>query len=368
MLKFARNKLVTVYLRDKDTLAAHGVLEDDIYGLEMDAHVRISDRQLISVTGKWNRYTTPECPRALDFIQKAEGLVIEAGLEKTLQKIIGRAGCRHYATLLTEMCKSIESALNLMGLDRMGSEKTAVVEEQAPADAKPSRDRVPETSRIRYQKAPGEFIMDLHVHTHPASSCATGNVEAVIQQAMRLGLDGICLTEHNYTWPQEAVEELRQKFGYLILIGNEITTDQGHMVVFNLDRDLSGNGIIKLADLRHMVDACGGFIICAHPFRGFLTFGVGKLGLTVEKASERPLFAMVDAVEVLNGKVTEEENQFAAKVAANLNLPATGGSDAHTAAEVGCFATVFNTPIRDEAHLVEILKTGIYRPVVFNPT
>ena len=103
----------------------------------------------------------------------------------------------------------------------------------------------------------------------------------------------------------------------------------------------------------------------AHPFRGFLTFGIGKLGLTPEEAMERPLFKNVDAVEVMNCKVTKKENRFAAKVAEGLNLPATGGSDAHEVSEVGIFATRFSQVITNEKELIEALRDGSYAPIAY---
>ena len=157
--------------------------------------------------------------------------------------------------------------------------------------------------------------------------------------------------------------DLGKKHHFLILRGNEITTDQGDMIVFGLEKEI--RGIIRLEELREAVLKVGGFIICAHPFRGFLTFGVGKLGLTPEKAMERPLFKLVDAVEVMNGKVTEKENALAQKVAAGLNLPITGGSDAHEVSAVGTFATWFPQAFKDEKGLIEALKTGNYAPIAF---
>ena len=106
-------------------------------------------------------------------------------------------------------------------------------------------------------------------------------------------------------------------------------------------------------------------MIAAHPFRGFLTFGMGQLGLTPEKAMERPLFRCVDGVEVLNGKVTDKENAFAAAVAAGLGLPVTGGSDAHEISEVGLYATRFSVRISREEDLVRALKEGAYAPVAY---
>jgi predicted metal-dependent phosphoesterase TrpH len=213
------------------------------------------------------------------------------------------------------------------------------------------------------EKETREMVIDLHAHTFPASPCSSVTVEALIEEAKKIGLDGFCLTDHNHVWDQEVVADLRRKSNFLILRGNEITTDQGDMVVFGLDKEI--HGIIKLEALREEVSRAGGFIIVAHPFRGFLTFGIGKLGLTPEKAMERPLFRWVDAVEVMNSKVTEKENAFAAQVAARINRPATGGSDAHTASALGTYATRFYQVIDDEKGLIEALKNGNYAPVAF---
>ena len=213
------------------------------------------------------------------------------------------------------------------------------------------------------RKITGGTVIDLHVHTAPASPCSSAPVDHLIQEAKRIGLDGICLTDHNYVWDPEAVKELRKQHDFLILRGNEITTDQGDMVVFGLEKDIKG--ISKLENLRKEVLEAGGFMIVAHPFRGFLTFNIGQLGLTPEKAMERPLFKQVDAVEVLNSKVTEDENRFAADVAAGLDLPATGGSDAHEISEVGIYATRFAGEVNDEKDLIAALKKGEYEPVTF---
>jgi predicted metal-dependent phosphoesterase TrpH len=185
----------------------------------------------------------------------------------------------------------------------------------------------------------------------------------VIAEAKRVGLDGICLTDHNYVWDSAQVDELERKHDFLILRGTEITTDQGDMVVFGLGKAIQG--IIKLGELRALVSEAGGFIIAAHPFRGFLLFGSGQLGLTPEKAMERPLFREVDGIEVLNSKVTEKENRFASEVARGIGLPGTGGSDAHQASEVGLLATRFFSRITNEKELIEALKSGRYEPVAF---
>jgi predicted metal-dependent phosphoesterase TrpH len=188
-------------------------------------------------------------------------------------------------------------------------------------------------------------------------------VDDVILEAKRIGLQGVCLTDHNYLWDKAAVDELSHKHDFVVLRGNEITTDQGDMLVFGLETPIQG--IIKLDELRSVVSEVEGFIIAAHPFRGFLLFGSGQLGLTPEKAMERPLFKMVDSVEVLNSKVTEKENRFAAEVAKGIGLAGTGGSDAHQVSDVGLYATRFFSKITSEKELIDALRGGRYEAVAF---
>ncbi len=391
MLKFERNKLVGITRRDPDTLLVHGVLDDDLYGLEIEISVRLSDLKLLSVSGKWNRWTTPECPKALTFLNQAAGFCIEEeGLDQKIQKTIGRKSCRHFATLLIECCDSVKEAVRIIRWEEakinhpeLTFEKFLSNSAQDPSGSgathpdsmgssgiqsfsKPIRvqERTKEDDTVT-DRASGGMVIDIHTHSHPASSCSSVSADRLIEEAKRIGLDGICLTDHNYTWNPDRIEELNQKHGFLVLRGNEITTDQGHMIVFGLDANINGRGIIKLSELRREVKKADGFMIVVHPFRGFLVFGVEELGLNLEKAMERPLFKYVDAVEVMNGKVTREENKFASEVAAGLGLPGIGGSDAHMASEVGLHATRFQDSITDEKDLIDMLKSGKFSPVSF---
>ncbi len=380
MLKFARNKIVNVSLKDAETFAVQGVLDDDIYSVELYVEVRISDLEILDIAGKWHRWTTPECPRATQFLEEAVGLRIgEEGFGPKVHKVVGRKACRHFANLLLECCHSAKEGLRVLAWKKAKAEnpdlKFEVFRQQAALDAgraptsRPSDPEARPRRRVRPARkaargpSDGRITIDLHVHTFPASPCSSAPVDALIEEAKRIGLDGICLTDHNHVWDRAEVEELRRKHGFLILRGNEITTNQGDVLVYGLDKDIQG--IVDLKELRRAVDEAGGFMVLAHPFRGFLVVGVDEAGLTPEKAMKRPLFDFVDAVEVLNGKVTEKENSFARQVAEGLGIPATGGSDAHDAAEVGLYATEFYGEIETERDLIEALRNGDYAPVVF---
>ncbi len=386
MLKFKRDKLVTI-VEKENTLAAHGVLDDDIYSLELDVVFSMSDLEILSIKGRWHRWTTPECPRSDQFLQEAVGFKVrDADFSRKVHKIISRKACRHYANLLLECGHSANEAMQVIQYRAALAENPELSFEAflndtpAPVTAKteitPINDIAPDTDSTEKADSaakpanadtghdPSEdFFIDLHVHTSPASPCSSAPVDDLIKEARRIGLNGICLTDHNHVWQADEVEELRRKHNFLVLRGNEITTEQGDMLVFGLEKDIKG--IINLEDLYKEVQKADAFMIVAHPFRGFLIFGAGQVGLTPKKAMERPLFKLVDGIEIMNGKVTEKENNFAAQVASGLGLPVTGGSDAHEVEEVGKYATCFPGVIRDEKDLLAALKAGTYSPVAF---
>ena len=388
MLKFSRNKLISAVRESHDTLKIHGVLDDDIYSLQIDMLLSIDDLKILSVNSRWNRWTTPECQRAEAVLSQAAGFKIKEGIEDKIHKIIGRKGCRHFANLLIECCDSAKKAVLITRWDDAKKENPSltfndftgkikddspVVSLAAPSVNQPAaaletkenvlKDNIRNDSS-KAKSFSGNTVIDLHVHTSPASPCSSAPADLLIKKAKRIGLTGICFTDHNHVWSPGQIEDLRQKHGFLVLGGNEITTSQGDMLVFGFDRDIKG--IIRLEELSREVKKAKGFIIAAHPFRGFLVVGASQLGLTVERGMARELFKFVDAVEVLNGKVTEKENNFALKVAQGLGLACTGGSDAHEVDEVGYYATCFNDEIKNEVNLVNALKSGNFSPVVFN--
>ena len=203
--------------------------------------------------------------------------------------------------------------------------------------------------------------IDLHIHTSPRSACSYIDPLELIKEAQRLNLDGICLTEHQVLWDSGDVEKLAREGGIKIFRGNEFTTNQGDILVFGLYKDIKE--LLMIQELREKVKSAGGFMIAAHPFRGFKTFGIGQLQMTVEHACKRKVLEFVDAIEVGNGKLSPDENDMARKVSEKLDLPGTGGSDAHRVDEVGKWLTVFEKEIQNELELVQELHAGRFTAV-----
>jgi hypothetical protein len=204
--------------------------------------------------------------------------------------------------------------------------------------------------------------IDLHIHTSPLSACSYIDPHELVKEARRLKLDGICLTEHQVLWDPAAVDKLAREAGIKIFRGNEFTTNQGDVLVFGFYEDIKE--LMMIQELREAAQKAGGFMIAAHPFRGFKTFGIGQLQMTVEQAAKRKMFEFVDAVEIGNGKLSQDENDMARKVAKKLGLPGTGGSDAHRVDEIATWVTVFDKDIENEQELLVELHGGRFKTEV----
>jgi predicted metal-dependent phosphoesterase TrpH len=208
------------------------------------------------------------------------------------------------------------------------------------------------------------FTIDLHLHTSRGSSDSNVSPQQVIERAREIGLDAVCVTEHDHIWDMQEIQALAAEAGVVVLRGMEVTTEVGHVGAFGLDRYVGG--IYRLKELRRVADECGGLLIANHPFRYKLdpkltffnnheaAFDAGD----VRKAAEQAVFSLVDAVEVLNGCCSEEENRFAQQVARALNLVEVAGSDSHSVDSVGCVCTVLEAPALSERALIDAIKAG----------
>jgi hypothetical protein len=120
-LSFSRSKLVAVENKDANTLKAHGFLEDYIYCMEIDVEVDATSFKISAISGRMNRITTSECHRAIGVLQNAVGLdITEKDFARTVNRIIGRAGCLHFGSLLVECCDSIMQAIIFKDLEKDG--------------------------------------------------------------------------------------------------------------------------------------------------------------------------------------------------------------------------------------------------------
>lgn len=172
----------------------------------------------------------------------------------------------------------------------------------------------------------------------------------LVKQAKKMHLDAVCITDHNTSKAVERVRAIGIEQGLIVFGGMEVRCLEGDVLAFGLREPPAC--MISAKDLLEQVGKDSGASIVAHPFRSSApSFG--------KKIFEVQGF---DALEVLNGNSTDEENRTAQKAAQELQLPGTGGSDAHSRNSVGKYATEFDDDsIKSEQELIDALKSGKFR-------
>jgi len=156
----------------------------------------------------------------------------DEGFSRSIHRIVGREACRHFANLILECCDAVVKTKQMRETPEEEPEdaEPSIPSPEGPAVARVAPKRIRKNARSPFEQledAPDGFTIDLHVHTAPASApasaCASSSVDDIISEARRVGLDGICLTDHNYRWDPTEIQRLRDKHQFLVLGGNEIT-------------------------------------------------------------------------------------------------------------------------------------------------
>jgi predicted metal-dependent phosphoesterase TrpH len=207
------------------------------------------------------------------------------------------------------------------------------------------------------------FSIDIHLHTNRGSSDSNLSPHDLVARAKQIGIGAVCITEHDNMWDLHEIGELARDEGVLFLRGMEVTTDMGHIGVFGLERYVGG--IYKLPELRRVADEAGGLLVANHPFRYKLDARFSFINADrepidpehPERAASLKIFELVDAIEVLNGACSEDENVFALRVARQLGMAEVAGSDSHSKGSIGCVSTLFEHPVRTERELIEAIKS-----------
>jgi len=209
------------------------------------------------------------------------------------------------------------------------------------------------------------MLIDLHTHTARLSYDSQLSPDDLVEAAKAAGLDGICLTEHDFAWEPEEVRRLARRHRFLVLPGMEVNTGHGHVLAYGLPRYVFG--MDRVETLARLAREAGAVLVAAHPYRRQVPWEPARDGAWAEalgRAVANPCYPHVCAIEGLNGRGKEHENRFSQELAERLGLPTVAGSDAHALADVGTCATEFLTPVRDLEDLIAALRRGLFRPVV----
>ncbi|KYH41285.1 MAG: metal-dependent phosphoesterase [Candidatus Bathyarchaeota archaeon B26-2] len=191
--------------------------------------------------------------------------------------------------------------------------------------------------------------IDLHVHTRFSRDSKTTLREVVLYAKMRK-LDGVAITDHDTVEGAAALSQ--EDTGLIIIPGIEVSTSRGHILGLNVTTPIPKG--LDPAETVEMIHEAGGIAVAAHPL------AVYKKGL----GARRSLSALrLDAVEVVNSSVFPFFllTPLSRRLSLRLDLPQTGGSDAHIPEAIGLAYTIIYTDSNIE-DIIDGIRRGLVLP------
>lgn len=184
---------------------------------------------------------------------------------------------------------------------------------------------------------------DLHSHSK-YSSDGILDPKKIIKVAVKRGLDGIAITDHN-TIKGGLEAKKYETDDFKVIIGSEVMTTRGEIIGLFLSEEIKSNdfhGVIE--EIRDQ----NGIVVVPHPFDK-----MRSSSFNIKKEDIKH----INNIEILNSRcVNEKYNHIAATFAKSNNLGAIGGSDAHFANEIGHAGIITETEDIREAILKNDLE------------
>ena len=190
--------------------------------------------------------------------------------------------------------------------------------------------------------------IDLHIHSH-YSKDGFETVREIILEAKRKGLDGIALSDHNTVDGLIEAKKEGEKNNIIVISGCEIKSIYGDILAYGVTDVIQKT--MSVTETIYAIHENGGIAVAAHPYPEishrtkmyqFLTLGF-------------------DAIETKNAR-SLLMNHWATKKAEKLNIPQTGGSDAHSLREIGNAYTIIDAKDKTEKSIIDAIKSGKTTP------
>lgn len=164
---------------------------------------------------------------------------------------------------------------------------------------------------------------DLHVHSIYSKKCGYMEPRYIVKTAVRRGLDGIAVTDHDTIRGGLKTAEYSEG-GFEVIIGSEIMTSRGEIIGLFLSEEIQSRDFLGAIE---EVQNQNGIVIVPHPFD---TLRKSALHPT-EKDAE-----LIEGIEGFNGRsIFQKSNTEAVEFGMRNNLAITAGSDAHFLNEIG---------------------------------
>ncbi len=175
----------------------------------------------------------------------------------------------------------------------------------------------------------------LHIHTK-YSVCSNCEPRRILEIVKKKGFDGVVITDHNTIRGALEARRINQDDDFEVVIGEEVSTDIGHVLVFYVKKEIKPTKVELVVDEARKQDA---LCILAHPYnilqsklKKFFPVKEMRMSLT-EKDQDK--VKMFDAIEGFNARsLIEKDNLLSQKLAKLYNKPIVAGSDSHFENEI----------------------------------
>ncbi len=176
----------------------------------------------------------------------------------------------------------------------------------------------------------------------------------LVDHAVSLGHSFLSITDHDSQEAYPLVKEYAKQKGLLLIPGVEVTTRSNrlsrrrtHILAYGVEKKIPSRKSVK--ETIAAIHAEGGIAVVAHPFCS----RYGKVLYIGHQVGDYSF----DAVEVFNSDELPLDNMRAQALALVLDLPGTGGSDAHALSNVGNTCLSFDIPVTDDWRvLIQAIK------------
>lgn len=265
------------------------------------------------------------------------------------------------------------------------------------------------------------MLIDMHLHTRRSKDSVLSFTDAV-EEAKKVGVDAICITEHGRFTPEQEVNEMMERYDFVIFGGAEFNTRVGHFLVYDvpstvgwsLDREVLLKRLqsleqeirssptmsvhrldsrltrmldLEIRDLIRLAHAAGGTVVWAHAMddwsmlrKWFNKFSEDEgttdmaefarwLGENDETSWWPEMIQDLDGFEILNGSAKRRGvcNLLAEQAAVAFGKPGTAGSDAHSRSAVARVATRFDGELTSNSRIGDLIRNANPQTTIFQP-
>ncbi len=216
-----------------------------------------------------------------------------------------------------------------------------------PSRPTPSRAAIDRHPHLATAVAAGHVRVDLHSHTMWSGDSTTMPEELAVS-IVEAAIDVVCITDHNAI---AGAVELVDRLPCRVVVGEELRTGAGEIIgLFLTERIPSGVGHV---DAARAIRGQGGVVYIPHPFDPM------RRNLSERALYELAELGLIDAIEVHNSKTSLASlNRRAAEFAAEFDLAAGAGSDAHVPDAFGS-AFVEMPDFTTAAEFLTALRAGV---------